>query len=248
MRTWEPVLPRAKVGCGPGLPRLEHFNGAAGNHKDAQTSRASDGLLRGSENDVEFPLVKLDLLAADTADTVHNDQSLWADPVHKLAESLELAQHTGRGIHVGDSQKLVLLLLERLLDFVELWSLTNGGLELGGLHAVRLQAVGERVGKVSSVQDESLVARLGKVRGDLVPAKGSGTGNDKGLRGGIGGLEELPQAREDLAEGVYKGLADVRLAVSVSGGACTSRPDGGIPVVAHGLENCIVKLNGAWDH
>jgi hypothetical protein len=64
------------------------------------------------------------------------------------------------------------------------------------------------------VQDEGLVARLAQVSSDLVPAKGARAGDNEGLRGGVGGLEELAQAGEDLAEDVDEGLADVRLAVA----------------------------------
>jgi hypothetical protein len=59
------------------------------------------------------------------------------------------------------------------------------------------------------VQDEDLIAGLDQVGGDLIPSEGAGAGDDNGLRGRVGGLEELAQVLEDLAEAVYKGLADM---------------------------------------
>lgn len=52
---------------------------------------------------------------------------------------------------MGDSQDLVLILLQRRFDLVELWSFANGRLELCGLDAICLETVGKRVGKVASV-------------------------------------------------------------------------------------------------
>jgi hypothetical protein len=165
--------------------------------------------LRGCKDRVELPVVKADLLGANTADTVHNEQSVRADAVHEIAQCLELAEYAGRGIHVCDGNHLVLLVLERLLDLVELRPVTNWRLELCHLDAVRLEAVGEGIRKVAGVQDEDLIAGLDQVGGDLIPSEGAGAGDDNGLRGRVGGLEELAQVLEDLAEAVYKGLADM---------------------------------------
>lgn len=169
-----------------------------------------------SEYNVELPLVKLDLLATDTAHAVDHDQSVRADPVDKLAEGLDLAEHTGARVNVGDGQDLVLLLLQCFLDLVELRAFANGRLQLCRLGAICFEAVGERVGEVPSVQDEDVIAGLGKVGGDLVPAKGAGAGEDERLRGRMGGLEELAQVREDVAEGVDEWLADMGFAAKVS--------------------------------
>jgi hypothetical protein len=43
------------------------------------------------------------------------------------------------------------------------------------------------------VQDKDVIAGLGKVGGDLVPAEGAGAREDEGLRGRISRLEELAQ-------------------------------------------------------
>lgn len=52
---------------------------------------------------------------------------------------------------MGNSEDLVLLLLQRRFDLVELWPVANGRLELCGLDTICLEAVGKRVGKVASV-------------------------------------------------------------------------------------------------
>ena len=59
-----------------------------------------------------------------------------------------------------DCEDLVLLLLEGLLDLVKLRPVANGCLQLCNLGAVCLEAVGERVGEVTRVQNEDLITRL----------------------------------------------------------------------------------------
>lgn len=149
--------------------------------------------MRSGEHNVELPLVELDLLATDTAHTVHDDQSIRADPVHKFAKRLDLAEHAGARVNVGDGQDLVLLLLQCLLDLVQLWAVADGRLQLCRLCAICLEAVCKGVGKVTGVQDKDVIAGLGKVGGDLVPAEGAGAREDEGLRGRISRLEELAQ-------------------------------------------------------
>jgi hypothetical protein len=140
--------------------------------------------------------------------------------VHQLAQSLDLAQHTSRRVDVRDGDHLVLPLLERLLHLVELRPVADLRLELCDLDAVCLETVGERVGKVARVQDEHLLARLDQVGRDLVPAKRAGARDDKGLRGGVGGLEELAQILEDSAEAFDEGPADMRLTASCQYAQC----------------------------
>lgn len=122
-----------------------------------------------------------------------------------------------------DSDELVLLLLKRLLDLIELWTVANWGLQLRGLDAVGLKAVGEAVSEVAGVKDKDLIAGLGEVGCHLVPAEGAAAGDDKGLRGRIGGLEELAEHGESLAESVYEGHADVRFTVRHRLGSGVSR-------------------------
>jgi hypothetical protein len=149
--------------------------------------------LRRSEHNVELPVVEAYLFGSDAADAIDNNQCLWADLVDELAKCLDLAEHTGAGVYMCDGQDLVLLLLQRSLDLVQLGAFANRGLELRRLHTICLEAVGERICKVPSVQHEHFVAGLGKVCGNLVPPQCTGTGNNEGLGGGVGGLEELAQ-------------------------------------------------------
>lgn len=59
-----------------------------------------------------------------------------------------------------DSENLVLLLLEGLLDLIELRSVANRCLELCDLRAVCFEAVGKRVCEISGVENKDIVARL----------------------------------------------------------------------------------------
>ena len=61
------------------------------------------------------------------------------------------------------------------------------------------------------MQDEDFVARLDEVCGNEVPAKCSGAGDDEGLRGGRGCLEEFAEQCEGFAKGGDEGGADVGL-------------------------------------
>lgn len=131
---------------------------------------------------------------------------------------------------MGDGQDLVLLLLEGLLNLVQLRAVSNRCLELGCLDAVGLKAVCEAVGEVAGVQDEGLVAPLRQVDGNLVPAECTRTADHERLAVGVGGLEELPEHGQGLAEAVDERNGGMRLAV-----------------VAHGLEDLIVVLNRTRD-
>ncbi|KAH0389061.1 PLP-dependent transferase, partial [Aureobasidium melanogenum] len=225
IRTGHPVLPRAKVGGGRDLAALERLDGTARSHDDAQTSWASNGLLRGSNDTINSPVVKLNLLTADTADTIDNDHCVGADLVDELAEGLDLTENAGRGVDMGDGDELVFLLLQGLLDLVQLGSLSNGSLELGSLDAVCLETIGEAVGKVASVQDQDIITRLSKVGSNLIPSKSTRTGDDKGLRCGILGLEKLAEHGQGLAKCLDKGCADMGFAAI----------------------NLVIELDGAWD-
>ena len=115
-----------------------------------------------------------------------------------------------------DCDDLVLLLLEGLLNLVKLWSVANRCLQLCNLGTVCFEAVGERVGEVSSVKYEDLITRLSQVGGDLVPSECAGAGDDEGLRSRVGGLEELAEVLENFAEAVDEWLANVRFTEGMS--------------------------------
>ena len=138
---WQPVLPASEVRRGPGFPVLEGLDCASRCHYDAETCWAANTLLRGSEDNVKFPVVECDLFRADTANAIHDDQGLRADSVNQFTQRLDLAQHSGRRVHVCHGDELIFLLLERLLYFVELGSVANRCLQLRCLRAVCLEAV-----------------------------------------------------------------------------------------------------------
>lgn len=108
-----------------------------------------------------------------------------------------------------DSDELVFLLGEGLLDGVKLWSVTDRCLELSSLDAVYFKAVGKTVGEVASVQDQHFVAALSQVGRDQVPSEGAGAGDDERLAGWVLGDEEASQHGQGLSEGVDEGCTDV---------------------------------------
>lgn len=71
---------------------------------------------------------------------------------------------------MSDSHQLILLLPQRLLDLWKLRTVSDGRLELRHIRAVDAEAVRERVAEVPCVQDERVVAGLGEVCGDEIPA------------------------------------------------------------------------------
>ena len=191
--TGKPVLHRSKVRGRGSLAALEGLDGTTAEHGDGETSGAANGLLGGSDNTIELPGIKVDLLAGDGADTVNDDESLGGNPVDELGKVLELAEDTGGGINVGDGKELVLLLRKGLLDLGELRAATGLGRDLGDVGAVDLQAVGEAITKVTSAENERILTRLDEVGGNEIPTKGAGAGQDERLSGGVGGLEQLAQ-------------------------------------------------------
>lgn len=150
--------------------------------------------------------------------------------MHQLAEGFDLGEHAGARVGVCDGEDLVVLLLEGLLDLVQLGSVANGSLELCCLDAVCLEAVREAVREVASVQDENIIVLLGQVGSNLIPAESSRAVDHKGLAVGVGGLEELTEHGENLAEALDERWRGMRLAV-----------------MAHALEDLIVVFDRARD-
>lgn len=224
----KPVLHRSKVRGGGSLAALEGLDSAAAEHGDGETGRAANGLLRGSDNTVKLPGIKVDLLAGNGADTIDNDEGIGRDPVDELGKVLELAKNTGGGIDVGDGKELVLLLRKGLLDLGELRAAAGLGRDLGNVGAVDLEAVGEAIAKVTGAENESILTRLDQVGGDKIPTKGAGAGQDERLSGRVRGLEQLAQHGQGLAEDSDEARTDMALAV-----------------VTHGVKDGIVELDGA---
>ena len=208
-----PVLEGGEVGGGRRLASLVGLDGLAAEHGDGQAGRAADGLLARRHDTVQLPGVELDLLAGNAAHAVDDEQRLGRHALHQLGEVLELAQHARRGVDVGHGDHLVLLGLEGLLDLGQLRPATHGvGGQLGHFGAVCLEAVGEAVAEVAGAEDQHVLAGLDQVGGHNVPAQGAGARDDEGLRRGVGGLEELAQHRDGVAEGGDEAGSDMGLA------------------------------------
>ena len=113
---------------------------------------------------------------------------------------------------------LVPALPQRALHLVQSRPLPDRRSDLRGPHAVRAEAIGERVGKVARVQHQRLVAgiALRQVRRYHVPAQRARARDDERLRCWRRGLEEPPEKDQGLAEGSDEAGADVGLAVERS--------------------------------
>ena len=136
--------------------------------------------MRCGDDAVDVPVVEPDLLAADAAYPVDDDESVWTDAAHELAQCRNLRQHAGRSVGVGDCDELVLLLLQGFLDFVELWPIAYRCFELRGLDTVCFEAVRKRVGEIAGVKHEHFIPWLGQIACDLVPAQCARTDRTKG--------------------------------------------------------------------
>jgi hypothetical protein len=211
--TWEPVLEGRKVGPWWLLAGLEGLYGTARVHGDGETGGAADTLLGCGNDGIDLPIIEENVFGADTADAVHDQEGLWRDSLDQLGQRLQVAENTSGGINMSNSQKLVLLLLQCLLDLWELWTVSNGGLKLSHIRAVDAEAFCKRIAEVASVKDEDVVARLGEVGGDKIPAQSAGAGDDEGLRCWICGLEELTEHSQGLAESFDECWSRVTLAV-----------------------------------
>jgi hypothetical protein len=133
--------------------------------------------------------------------------------MNELRQSFYLTKNTRGGINMCDCEQLVLLFRQSLLDLIKLGPVTNGRLQLRRHGAVRLESVRKRIRKIASVKDQDFVTWLGQVRCDLIPTKCARTGDNEGLRIGIGGLKELSELCERVAENVYEGLSSVSFTV-----------------------------------
>lgn len=211
-RTWKPVLKASKVGARRCFSVLKHLDGTAGTHHDGQTCGASDAFLTGRQDNVQSPVVEVDIFGADTAHSIYHHERLGADFVDHFRQGLDFTQHARRGIHVRDGDDLVLLFLQGLLHLVELGPVADGCFQLCGFDTVRLEAVGEGVGKVTCVQDKDLVTMLGEIGGYHVPTEGAAAIDDEGLSIGSGGLEEFAEHGEGFAKHLDEWWADMALA------------------------------------
>lgn len=90
-----------------------------------------------------------------------------------------------------EGDDLVRLLLESLLHFLERRAIADGCLKVGDVSTICLEALAEGVAEVSGVKNEGVLPALDQVGGDKIPAQCAASGDDEGLRGGVGRLEDL---------------------------------------------------------
>ena len=112
---------------------------------------------------------------------------------------------------MGEGDHLVWLLLQGLLDLFQGGALADGSLQVCDVGAVGLETLAEGVAKVAGVEDEGVLAALDQVGGDKIPAKSSTSGDEEGLCGWGGGLEELADESQCLAEDLDEAGSDVAL-------------------------------------
>ena len=150
---------------------------------------------------------------------------------------------------MGECDELVGLLLESLLDLLQRGALADGGGEVCDVGSVGLEALAEGIAEVAGVEDEGVLATLDQVGGDKIPSEGSATGDDEGLRGRVGGLEELAGESQGLAEDLDEAGSDMALTAGwlVDRHWMIAQLCSDSRVVGHRLENGIVELDGSWD-
>lgn len=189
MLTGKPTLHGSKVGGWLSLAVLDYIDSTPAEHGNGQTGRASDGFLAGGNDTIQTPVVKSNLLAGNTADAVGDDQGFWRHALDQVGQGFELKQDASGSVDVSCGDELVLLLLERLLDLVELRSTAHGPSDGGDLGAVGGEAIRECITKVAAAQNENVLAWFHQVDGNNVPTQSAGTVDDEGLRSWVGGLE-----------------------------------------------------------
>lgn len=115
-----------------------------------------------------------------------------------------------------EGDELVRLLLQGCLDFLERGAITDGRLEVRHVGTVCLETLAEGVAEVAGVEDEGVLATLDQVGRDKIPPECAASGDDEWLRGGAGGLEELADKSQGLAEDLNEARSDVALTRGVS--------------------------------
>jgi hypothetical protein len=231
LHDWDPSLERGEVGGHWGLSVLDGLDGSRRCIRNGEAWWGANGLLGGSQDVVQAPLVELDLLRGNGAHAVDDDEGVWGDLVHELGNRLDVGKDASGGVDMGDGDHLVELLLEGSLNLVERWSVANCRGDLVNLGTVDLQTVGKCRREVAGVEHKGVLARLNKVGRNNVPTKRAGASNDEGLGVGVLGEEQLTGHLEGVAKGLDKGSRGVRLGV-----------------VAHGLQDLVIKLDGTWNH
>jgi hypothetical protein len=123
------------------------------------------------------------LLARNRADAIKNNDRLRADLLYAFCDHLRVREDASRGVDVGESEDLVLLLAEGFLDLLASWGAADGGGEGGDGASVGGEAVGEGVAKVATTHKAAQKGeREGEERVSFGRRKGKGGGGTNELR------------------------------------------------------------------
>lgn len=198
----DPASPRCEEGRRRRLAGLARLHSARAKGDKRQTRRAAEAFLRRSEHHVDAPLLHLQLFARDTAHGVDDNERVGAHLLYSLRDGLDVVQHSRAGVDMRDGDRLVLLLLQDLLDLVDGRARANAAAQLRHLGGVHSEAVRKALGEEARVQHQHLFTRLDKVRRNLVPAKRARAGDDDWLRARR--TQQVTEHLERLAEDWHK--------------------------------------------
>lgn len=157
--TWKPLVPVWIVRSNGCLAVLEHFNSMWTRHDDGQAWWDAQTLLWSRNNNIQVPLVKANLFWSNRAHAIHNHQRLGRSGLYDLSNTLDVWQDTRpiqkswgpmvisrqllsnvRGVDMGHSDHLVLLLRNSLLDFFIWRTVAERSAQVGDLGAICFQA------------------------------------------------------------------------------------------------------------
>ena len=95
LRTRLKNLPKLSIlCCAKSATDRSDLHGLLASDDDAKSWRRAEALLAGGNDDVDTPVVHLDLLACDCADGVENDERFGGDPFHGIGHHLGVRKHT----------------------------------------------------------------------------------------------------------------------------------------------------------
>lgn len=92
--TRDPLVPVGVVGRNGGLAALEDFNSVGAGNDNRQTRGNTKTLLGTSDNNIQVPFIETDLLRANRANTINNNQSLRGVGLDDLSYALDIGKDT----------------------------------------------------------------------------------------------------------------------------------------------------------
>eukprot|EP01137_Pigoraptor_chileana_P008028 Opistho-2@54366 len=142
-----PVLPVAVIIPDGVRPRPVHFQCPLRRDEDRKARGNTERLLRGSENDIDTPLVHAKLLGTRRTDTINNNEGVRAHTLDGRGDRLDVSEHARRCIHVSDCDDAELAGGKRTFNLTDRRRISeNAATDISGLYAVLV----ERLSKVFS--------------------------------------------------------------------------------------------------